>query len=87
MAEKLLPIDCEAVEFPRELVVPYSNHAVAKDPFGITVPWNTADVCVMEVGLNVATVGRLLWPPPPKEVEKLTRFPVLTPCPFCATAR
>ena len=55
------PIDCVAVELNVDsvLFVPYSNHTDVAEPFGFTLPFDTAELDVTELAAVVVTVGNV----------------------------
>jgi hypothetical protein len=77
------PTDCALVDANVESVldVPHSNHAVAKAPFGLTVPFKVAEFVVTEPAAVVATVGGFA------PVVKLRIASFCVPPPFCAATR
>jgi hypothetical protein len=60
--------------------VPYSNHAIVANPFGVTFPFRVAPVAPTAVADKDATVGGL----PGEEVVKLTIRPLEDPLLFSA---
>ena len=79
------PIDCDAVEIEiaNVLLVPHSNHTVVAPPFGFTLPFDTAELAVIELAAVVVTAGR----PATTEVIKLRIPSFCVPALFCPTAR
>ena len=52
-----LPMFCDNVVLPYEIVVPYSKYAVVAAPLGSAVPVNVTLVAVIFDALPVVTVG------------------------------
>ena len=53
------PTDCDPAEekVPGSKLVPYSNHAVVADPFGVTVPFSVAPAGDTPVAACVTAAG------------------------------
>ena len=67
---------------PYELDAPYSSlHSVTSPPFGLTVPFNVADVCATDDAGSVTTVGAF------GNVFSVASAPKLVPPAFFATTR
>ena len=65
------------------LLVPHSKYAVVDEPFGLTLPFNVAEVVLTDDALDVITVGG----DTAADVVKLTIEPLLVPALFCPTTR
>ena len=65
------------------LLVPHSKYAVVDEPFGLTLPFNVAEVVLTKEALDVVTIGG----DAAADVVKLTIDPLDVPALFCPTTR
>ena len=71
------PMLWKPVVLPSEVFVPHSNHAVAKLPFGFTLPFKAAEFWLMPDAEFVVTEGR----PPEEEGEVMNERTLPTTVP------